>query len=57
MKAKSKAKKAAVSSKAKKGEKYVCDSCGMIVAVDKGCSCEACDIVCCGQDMQAVTCR
>jgi len=42
--------------KSNKGEKYFCDVCGLTVKVDKECSCNPCDIVCCGQDMKAVGC-
>ena len=42
-------------SKAKKGIKYVCDSCGIILSVDKACDCSLCDIICCGQDMKVLT--
>ena len=37
--------------KAKTGDRYVCDECGMIVSVDEACSCEACGIVCCDAPM------
>lgn len=41
-------------SKAKKGMQYVCDSCGMILVVESPCSCDCCDILCCGQDMKVL---
>ncbi len=42
------------SSKPKKGEKYECGECGVVVAVDKECGCDgACGIVCCGEPMKA----
>lgn len=42
-------------SKAKKGMRFVCDSCGMILTVEKTCSCDCCDIICCGQDMKVLS--
>lgn len=39
----------------KKGEKYECEECGMIVVVDSdSCDCEECDIVCCDVPMVLV---
>lgn len=39
---------------AKKGSKYVCESCGLLLTVDNVCGCvDACDIVCCGGQMKA----
>jgi len=52
-KAKSAAKK---SGKVTKGKKLVCDSCGLIVTVDKDCCCDSCDITCCGQEMSPLSC-
>ena len=46
-------KKASI--KTKVGMRYVCDSFGIIVAVDKACSCDPCQIICCGQDMKILT--
>lgn len=46
---------AKASSKAKKGMKYVCDSCGIILSIEKTCDCSLCDIICCGQDMKVLT--
>lgn len=38
----------------KKGSKYVCDVCGLVVSVDNVCGCvESCDIICCGEPMKA----
>lgn len=42
--------------KTKKGNKYVCDSCGMIVAVDTECDCDPCGMSCCGSDMRLLSC-
>ena len=53
-KAKAKASKKSV--KAKKAKKFVCDACGMVVAVEEPCACDPCDITCCGQDMRALSC-
>ncbi len=38
----------------KKGEKYKCDECGMVVLVEDVCGCEDCDILCCGAPMKSV---
>jgi len=47
-----KAKPAARSS-VKKGAKYECGVCGMIVAVDTVCGCAGvCDLICCGKQMK-----
>lgn len=43
-------------SKTKKGAKYVCAACGMMVAVAKECGCNPCDISCCGKDMRLLVC-
>ncbi len=40
--------------KAKAGEQYSCEVCGLVVSVDEACGCvETCDIVCCGEQMKA----
>ena len=37
------------------GDKLTCRTCGLIVVVDTACGCaEACDIVCCEQQMKPV---
>jgi hypothetical protein len=38
----------------KKGEKYKCEDCGLVVLVEDVCGCEDCDIVCCGAPMKPV---
>jgi len=38
----------------KKGEKYRCEVCGLVVVVDKNCNCEECDIICCGAPLKKV---
>jgi len=38
----------------KKGEKYKCDKCGLVVLVEDDCGCEECDIVCCSAPMKQV---
>lgn len=39
---------------AKKGDKYVCDVCGLVVSVDNACGCvESCDLICCGEQMKS----
>jgi ribosomal protein L37AE/L43A len=37
--------------KAKTGDRYVCDECGMIISVDEACGCETCEIICCDAPM------
>lgn len=37
--------------KAKTGDRYVCDECGMILSVDEACGCETCEIICCDVPM------
>ena len=37
---------------AKKGQKYKCGQCGVVVMVDEACGCTPCDLVCCGQPMK-----
>ncbi|HEY3277380.1 MAG TPA: hypothetical protein VGJ94_12230 [Syntrophorhabdaceae bacterium] len=36
----------------KKGSKFECAECGMVVVVDEACSCPACDLICCGESME-----
>jgi len=36
----------------KKGSKYRCDECGLVVVVDDPCGCVACELVCCGVAMK-----
>lgn len=39
--------------KSKKGSRYSCNVCGLVVTVDTICGCvDACDIVCCGEGMK-----
>ena len=39
--------------KMKKGDKWVCEECGLAVTVDEVCgSVDACDLTCCGKEMQ-----
>ncbi len=38
----------------KKGERYECEECGMIVVVEDECGCDECDIVCCETPMKKV---
>ncbi|HOE16723.1 MAG TPA: hypothetical protein PLX02_04550 [Syntrophorhabdaceae bacterium] len=48
-----KAKPAAKSSAIKKGTKYACSVCGLVVSVDTVCNCvEVCDLICCGKEMK-----
>jgi len=37
---------------AKKGDKYKCDSCGIVVVIDEDCGCTECDLVCCEGSME-----
>ena len=37
-----------------KGDKYVCNVCGLAISVDKACGCvESCEIICCDKPMKA----
>jgi len=36
----------------KKGARYTCEVCGLVVRIDNVCGCvETCDIICCGKQM------
>lgn len=37
--------------KAKSGDLYVCDECGMAVTIEEACACDACGLVCCDVPM------
>ena len=39
---------------AKKGAKYKCEECGVVVVVDKNCDCAPCDLICCGEPMKEI---
>lgn len=39
---------------AKKGTKYKCGQCGVVVVVDEACGCSPCDLLCCGEPMKEV---
>lgn len=39
---------------AKKGAKYKCEECGVVVMVYETCGCTPCDLVCCGVSMKEV---
>ena len=39
---------------AKKGAKYKCEECGLVVVVDEACECVACDLICCDEPMKEV---
>jgi len=39
----------------KKGDKYQCEDCGLILLVEEPCGCEPSEIVCCGTPMKAVS--
>ncbi|MBI5048149.1 MAG: hypothetical protein HZB54_04290 [Deltaproteobacteria bacterium] len=37
----------------KKGSKYVCSECGVVLVVDEVCGClEVCDLICCGKQLK-----
>ncbi len=38
----------------KKGAKYKCESCGVVMVVDRGCGCTPCDLICCGAPMKEI---
>ena len=38
----------------KKGEKYECENCGLVVLVEDPCGCDTCELVCCEQPMKQV---
>ncbi len=38
----------------KKGDKYTCEECGMVVVVEDVCECEDCAITCCDVEMVPV---
>ena len=38
----------------RKGAKYECGECGIVVMVDKECGCTPCDLVCCSAPMKEV---
>ncbi|MGC8816252.1 MAG: hypothetical protein ACP5PX_00310 [Candidatus Hadarchaeum sp.] len=40
---------------AKKGERYQCEKCGVVVAVEEDCGCAVCDLICCDVPMKKVT--
>jgi hypothetical protein len=39
---------------AKKGEKYKCEECGLIVVVEQPCCCETVELLCCEVPMNPV---
>ena len=38
----------------KKGEKYKCDECGLVVVVEDPCGCETVELLCCEAPMKPV---
>ena len=46
------AKKPAAKAAGKKGTKYACDLCGLVVSVDTACGCEEVDLLCCSEPMR-----
>jgi len=39
---------------AKKGEKYKCEDCGLIIVVEDPCGCETVELMCCEAPMKPV---
>lgn len=39
---------------AKKGDRYKCEECGVVMVVEDPCGCSPCDLVCCGTPMTQV---
>lgn len=39
---------------AKKGDRYECGECGVVMVVEDPCSCASCDLICCGVPMKEV---
>ena len=39
---------------AKKGEKYRCEECGLIIVVEDPCGCETIELMCCEAPMKSV---
>jgi hypothetical protein len=39
---------------AKKGEKYKCEECGLVVVVEDPCGCEEVELICCEAPMKPV---
>ena len=39
---------------AKKGEKYQCDECGLVVVIEDPCGCEEEELICCEAPMKPV---
>lgn len=45
--------KASTKARIKKGDKYSCGVCGLVVKVDEVCGCvDVCDIICCDKPMK-----
>ena len=40
--------------KKKKGEKYECEECGLVIVVEEVCGCDDCLVVCCEAPMSKV---
>ena len=38
----------------KKGEKYKCEDCGLVLLVEEPCGCETNELICCGAPMKPV---
>ena len=45
-------KKPAAKAASKKGPRYACDVCGLVVSVDTACGCEEIDLLCCSEPMR-----
>ena len=40
---------------AKKGDKYKCDDCGLVLVVEDECGCSECNVICCDKPMKKIT--
>lgn len=38
----------------KKGDKYKCEECGLVMVVENTCGCSPCDLICCEAPMKEV---
>ena len=43
--------------KAKKGDLYACEECGMVVCVEDHCGCGTCELICCDVPMKKKAAR
>jgi hypothetical protein len=38
----------------KKGDRYKCDECGLVIFVEEPCGCETTEITCCGEPIKSL---